>query len=266
MPNGTFVSAKAAGTKIFKQEDKDGVLSNSYIFAEKGAENVIISFIYQLKGFGKDKELTFKYSFAGNDYEDEFEKSTKTSVPIEMYKDSLDHWAVHYIMQGTKKHALWEVAAYGTNLLQPDKPITRAEFASIIRWYYGDAFDVESIKKAELFADVAKDAGFFESIMWSMKKQIMGGVGDGKFYPDKQITREEVAVILKRVMDGSGKAYKKNSYVSFNDQSSISGWAKAAVAEVSAANLMRGDAGKNFLPKGFTTRAKAITMIARLFD
>ena len=35
LPNGTFVSEKVAGTKIFKLEDKDGVLSNSYIFAKE---------------------------------------------------------------------------------------------------------------------------------------------------------------------------------------------------------------------------------------
>lgn len=46
------------------------------------------------------------------------------------------------------------------------------------------------------FADVEASAWYAPSVSWAASKGIVSGVGDGKFEPNRNITRQEMAVIM----------------------------------------------------------------------
>ena len=75
------------------------------------------------------------------------------------------------------------------------KPLTRGEFTALVARLY-EKITGEEIKERKTFADtksadIEKVAGL----------GILSGVGNGKFNPDDMITREQAAVVIKRLLD-----------------------------------------------------------------
>ena len=58
--------------------------------------------------------------------------------------------------------------------------------------------DKENVTNIE-FSDVSKDRWSYSSIKTVAEKGIMNGYPSGKFIPENQITRQEMAVILQRI-------------------------------------------------------------------
>ncbi len=86
---------------------------------------------------------------------------------------------------------------------------------------------------------------------------------DGMFRPTDSISRQEAASILKRTAELLDiKATDKNNV--FADQSSISNWAKEAVAFVTSIGVMNGD-GEKFNPSGMFTREQAYITMYNMF-
>jgi hypothetical protein len=103
---------------------------------------------------------------------------------------------------------------------------------------------------ASSFTDVAAGKYYLPYIEWAYKKGIIGGVGDNRFAPDCDITREQMAVILQNYAKAEGIALPvKNAAEAFADDSSISGYAKAATASMQQATIMNGDQNNWFNPR-----------------
>ena len=75
---------------------------------------------------------------------------------------------------------------------------------------------------------------------------VVSGVGNNRFDPDAQLTREQAAT--------------------FADNDSVSSWALEQVGHVQAAGIMSGTGGNMFSPKQPYTREQSIVTILRLFD
>ena len=76
---------------------------------------------------------------------------------------------------------------------------------------------------------------------------VVNGVGDNKFAPNTQITREEAATMLARLAEAMGKPLLPQS-PAFNDNSDISSWAFDAAGQVQAAGIMGGVGDNTFAP------------------
>lgn len=85
------------------------------------------------------------------------------------------------------------------------------------------------------------------------------GVGGLQFDPSAPVSREAVAVILARILPLHSEA----SLASFADQSTVSGWAKPALAEAVAAGLIKGE-GDLLAPLQPLSRAQAAVLLWRL--
>ena len=146
------------------------------------------------------------------------------------------------------------VSGMGDGTFQPKKATTRAQFASMIANALGYESDPDA---ASMFPDVAEDYWGKSAINFCVKNDILKGYDDGTFQPEKPITRQEAASILRN-------AFKltESSSETFPDDSAISGWAKESVYIVKASGLMKGDAGTgNFRPTDTIIRAEAASIL-----
>lgn len=141
----------------------------------------------------------------------------------------------------------------------PQGIVTRAQIAQILYNMEGNpAFDLKG-----KFSDVAKNAWYYQPVMWAQSLGLVNGFPDGSFDPNATATREQMAAILQRYAawkglnaDGSAKALS-----SFKDAKLISGWAKDAMQWATTLGVMNGDNLGRLNPLSSATRAEVAAML-----
>lgn len=89
------------------------------------------------------------------------------------------------------------IKGYSNGTFQPGKPITRAEFVTILTGICG-----ANTSKGMPFADVGS-AWCHDAVATAYANGWVGGYADGTFYPNQTITRAEEVTILNRVLGRS---------------------------------------------------------------
>lgn len=89
------------------------------------------------------------------------------------------------------------IKGYSNGTFQPGKPITRAEFVTILTGIYG-----VNTSKGMPFADVGS-AWCHDAVATAYANGWVGGYADGTFHPNQTITRAEAVTILNRVLGRS---------------------------------------------------------------
>ena len=153
------------------------------------------------------------------------------------------------------------------NTFSPAANITRADFAILLVRAFKLASDNE-----ENFADVADSDYFAKELAIARNTGLVNGIGENKFAPRNNITRQDMMVIVYRALDKLGK---KPSPVgeggplavdeAFTDYDKVADYARDAVASLINAKLIN---GKNGLidPTDYTTRAEVAVLIQRILD
>lgn len=110
-----------------------------------------------------------------------------------IYSDTKGHWAKEYISLVT---AAGYMQGYEDKTFKPQKHITREEIAKVL-----SVMDLKTIEESEKieFKDVTENNWSCEAIKEIAQKGILKGYEDGTFKPKKEITREEIAMILYRI-------------------------------------------------------------------
>lgn len=117
------------------------------------------------------------------------------------------------------------------------------------------------------FEDVEADKWYAPSIKWAADSGIISGVGNGKFAPETNITREELAVMLRNFLRFSKwNLAKQSESTTFTDGDSVSDWAKDAVAELKSYGVFVGKPGDLFDPKAEVTRAEIAAVVVRMLE
>ena len=103
------------------------------------------------------------------------------------------HWAKNSIKVLFEKGF---VTGYTDGSFKPDKEISRAEFMAIVNRAVG--FD----EKAEIsFKDVKQGEWYYEHIAGAVKAGYIKGFTDGTMRPAQNITKQEAAVIIARILE-----------------------------------------------------------------
>lgn len=178
------------------------------------------------------------------------------------FSDVTKHWAKEAILELTSK-LVAEPRAGG--LFDPDKSITRAEFAVFIAKGLGLDGDEANARR---FPDVASGttAAYIGA---AAKAGIINGNTDGTFKPGSYITREQMALMMVRAMEYTGYNIQltdtSNQYLSkFKDSSKIQN--KETVAKAVREGIIQGVTTNTFQPQGNATRAQAVVMLKRVLD
>jgi hypothetical protein len=124
---------------------------------------------------------------------------------------------------------------------------------------------------AAKYRDVSVNSVMGAYIGAASKAGIIQGNTDGTFKPNNLITREQMALMVVRAMDYTGKGVTLNSDAStllqkFSDSSKISKDAKVSVAKALQTQIIAGMTAKTFEPKGNATRAQAVVMLKRMMQ
>lgn len=187
------------------------------------------------------------------------EENVATGAATKSFLDvPKEHWAYNYV---SKLASQGKIAGVSENLFEPERNITRAEFAKLIaiQFFAGE----ENIRPS--FVDV-KDADWFYAYVAKLEKNnVLQGDGNGLFNPNAYITRQDAVVMIKRAADSSGKSYTGfGSTEGFSDNEKISSYAQNAVKWACAANIINGMPDGTFAPLHLLTRAESSKLIYNL--
>lgn len=95
------------------------------------------------------------------------------------------------------------------------------------------------------------------------------GMGNGRFEPNRAITREELATMLYRfanVVKADTAEMTAGNTLDYVDANEISPWSKAAVLYGQEAGFITGRDGGRFVPRDTATRAEVATMLQRFIE
>jgi hypothetical protein len=136
---------------------------------------------------------------------------------------------------------------------RPDAAVTRAQFAAILANALGWGEAPDTVLP---FKDRIPDWAA-PGIRAAVARGVVAGYPDGRFMPDKVITRAEMASLIDRALKlGDGECPV------FNDAKDVPAWAEPAVRRAGAAGLMQG-AGGLFRPLATATRGETAALILK---
>ena len=149
-----------------------------------------------------------------------------------------------------------------------DTPITREDFCSLAAAVYR-AWDRENVLQAASTGKVSFTDTDNADVLLCASAGVVNGVGNGKFAPDKNITRQEAASMLHR-LGALNKNVKNNvndrlPHV-FADGEKIRSWARSDINWVYRQGIMNGTGSNHFTPDGAYTREQSIATTLRLYD
>jgi hypothetical protein len=152
---------------------------------------------------------------------------------------------------------------------EPERSITRAEFAAIILRAMGEQ---PGSYMTGRFYDVPADSWYFNVVNKAAEVGIITGYSSTSFGPRDPVTREQIASIISRAMEikGKGTAVSDSDVPAvlgvFADQKNISLWARNGVAFAAVNNIVKGRSASEFAPEATATRAEATAMILRMYN
>jgi len=181
----------------------------------------------------------------------------KPAQEILNFKDvAPSHWAYKEITDFASRKF---ILGYADNTFLPGNNISRAEFAAVLV----RALDLKEVKSAAAsFKDVNAGSWYNSCIETVCSKNLMKGYGDGSFKPNENITRQEIAAVLVRILGKDAEGEE----LAFADKALVSDWAKNLVSIAVAEGLIQGYPDNTFGPQKKSTRAEAVIMFSRMLE
>lgn len=158
-----------------------------------------------------------------------------TDVPENAwYKDAVTYVYENGLFNGT-----------GDTTFSPNSPMTRAMFVQVLSNKTSNYNKADWTGKSS-FSDVNKDKWYAPAVEWAYRAGLITGVGEGKFAPEKNVTREQMAVIMYNYAKKTGNdaSFDSNVLSQFPDSGSVSRWAKEAMQWAVSHQVVNGSEGK----------------------
>ncbi|WP_028547271.1 S-layer homology domain-containing protein, partial [Paenibacillus sp. UNC451MF] len=177
------------------------------------------------------------------------------------FNDMKEHWAQKEVELLASK---WLIQGSSLTTFEPNRSITRAEFASILV----RALGLDEQLSGAAFSDVKADAWYAGSVGAAVSAGLVQGYETGQFQPEATITREQMAVMIERAAKFAGMSTTDSTNLSqaYSDAASISGWAEKSVSWAVKAGIMQGTGERSFAPGELATRAQAAVMLKRMLQ
>jgi N-acetylmuramoyl-L-alanine amidase len=178
------------------------------------------------------------------------------------FNDIASHWSLVDVQLLANKLVVDGVT---DTIFEPDRNITRAEFAALVVRSLG--LDANAAYSAR-FNDVASSDWYAGVVAAAAQAKLIDGYEDGSFHPNAQINREELAAMVVRAMRYAGL----NTTVSASQQATLLNrfmdadqivWAKAEIAAAIDAGLINGMTDTTIGSRQLATRAQSAAMLKR---
>ena len=193
----------------------------------------------------------------------DFELNVPTAVlePIE-FRDMANYpWAVDTV---NFLSSLGIIKGIGWRTFMPANNITRGDFMVIVKRFTG----IEGEPKLDVYTDVDNTAYYAEAVGVITRYGLASGISGDEFKPKENITRQEVAAILARILEKAGKLQKSDLSLldGFVDGDFVSPYAREYMADLIYMGVIQGNDKKRLNPVEPITRAEVCVMVKRVYD
>lgn len=145
--------------------------------------------------------------------------------PADWSHEGIDYAVAHGLFVGTSD-----------TTFSPTGAMTRAMLVSVLWRMEGEPAHTDR----NPFTDVGTD-WYTDGVLWAAEHDIVAGIGDGRFDPNGDVTREQIAAILCRYTLWKGRSADARADLSvFPDAGDVSGWAYDSLAWANAEDLISG--------------------------
>ena len=178
------------------------------------------------------------------------------------FSDIQNHWAKESILAAMDSGWMEGMSA---SKFEPESPMTRAQAAALLVRVLD--IGVQTTSGKAMFSDISGHWAQKE-IEAATRAGILEGVGSGKFEPDMVLTREQMAVILDRLLTSgqtdaaagqSGSEYSAE----FIDDDKFAEWSYAAIDRMTAKGYIEGFPDGTFRPVEPIKRGQMAVLIMR---
>lgn len=171
------------------------------------------------------------------------------------FTDTKGHWAEAYIERAVAQGV---IKGYPDGRFEPNKQVSRSEFVSMLNRALGNN-GVVSIG----FTDVAPTAWYYPDVRKAVSASYVSGYSDGTFKPNNNISRQEAAVMIARILPTYGESGRLQN---FTDYRSIADWAFTALSKVNGKGYISGFTDGKIHPLDPLTRAQAAKIIGDIIE
>ena len=175
---------------------------------------------------------------------------------VKPFTDLNGHWGKDAIAWAVTNHLFSGVSEKS---FAPDTAMTRGMLVTVLHRLSG----TPASTGGKVFTDVPANSYFEKAVAWASQINLVLGVGEGKFAPNANMTREQLAVTLYKFA-GQPKSTGTAS-TGFQDAAQVSDWAKSAMDWALQEGLIQGAGAGSLAPKQQATRAQVATILMR-FD
>lgn len=181
---------------------------------------------------------------------------TTAQAKVEL-SDISGHWG-----EGCIKDAVSAgfVKGYKDGSFKPNRSVTRVEFVSMVNKALG--LKDENILNLG-YSDVKETDWYYKDIQKASYAGYIRGVSKTSFMPNKNITRQEAAVMMARILPDD-ENWTDATLSGYPDKVKISSWAKTAMTMVVGKGYLKGYSSGNLEPSGTLTRAEAAKIIGMI--
>ncbi len=184
--------------------------------------------------------------------------------PLE-FSDVTGHWAREAVNDMGSRMV---ISGIGNGMFDPDRDITRAEFAAILVRGLG----LQPGEGSKSFKDVDSSQWYSDYIKTAYEYKIISGYDADTFGPSDKITREQAMAMTARAMAITGLPADISSgetdelLAGFTDAVQAADYAKDSIAACVKTGVVSGRSSAIVAPKDNITRAEIAVIIGRLLQ
>ena len=146
-----------------------------------------------------------------------------------------------------------------TDTFAPGSTMQRSMMTTVLHRLAGEPV----AEYAAVFSDIPDGQWYTRGTIWCAQVGVVSGMGDGSFAPAADVTRQQIAVMLRNYAMKMGyAANERGDLTGFRDAASVADWARDAVSWAVGAGLLNGSDGA-LLPGNNATRAQVAAMLHR---
>lgn len=187
-------------------------------------------------------------------------ESTKSFADVQAHwaKEAINGLGSRLVIDGT-----------GEGSFEPDRDMTRAEFAAIIVKGLGLMRPGTGV---DIFNDVMKGSWYYDAVAIAHEYGIVDGYEDGTFKPMETISREQAMTMTARAMKWTGLKVELGSneterlLSAFEDAGDASDYAARSLAACLKAGIITGRDAQVLAPQNNITRAEVAVIVTRLLQ
>lgn len=152
------------------------------------------------------------------------------------------------------------ISGMGDGSFGVSNKLTRGQFAVMISRLLGKKADFK-----DNFSDVPSDKYYYNDIGILKELNLIQGVSETEFAPESLITRQDMSVLVYRILIKEKIIEDKiKGTLDFEDSSEIRDYAKDAVSALHSKKIINGYEDNTFKPYGNATRAEAAVILNRI--